>query len=750
MMAGVVRYGVPRELQQRQTGNIGAIGAGSIPRIQFSTGAAKALYDFSDMMFSISDRIEDRLDQQAQAEGEVQGALAGATGNFEVQDYTTIRSRAYNKAGIDTFVSTMETNTISKIAELQSLYGTQPDKLEQEMKNYQNGVAEQIDKVHPGAGAIYRQRSVVRSLPAIEQAKDAAYKLSRDEADAAIIKAEVALNAEIKNVSADLFSDNPARSQAAAQAIGLVQREVMRVYSAVDPVTGRPLFSPKERELAKQKFYEDTMTAAALGWFDGQEDKAGAYIKFTEGKFPIALDTAPAKVNIIDATGAAVGGKKRQLPVKDSVRDMMATAVAATDPTLSVKMISGGQYTAREVMQARKRGDYSKTRTGSVRHDHGGAVDLILVRNGKEIRPDDDPALYERFFENAGAAGFGGMGHYDWGVHVGGGSRAFWGPNKSADTANPRFAAAAERGWSGEKLDSVGGRKEVDLREALPPAALERLESEMRSRITFQNQIADREERLGEKALKANQDAVSYVLSDRLFNGGQKDENGNTIPPLDREAVNEAVRTQQISPAQGEAFMKALSVEPPERSNEDVKKDALRRVYAGENIMGYVLANSWQLSAADQSDLLAKNQTLNVAGEGAMSQEAKFHYGRLEDVLTPDSVMMDIDKGAETRKFSALDEFRQRTREGESPRVVADELAERAEMSFKQLSNTATDKLVRPDHAVFAADQRSLDLPASAKALKAAYDAGQINEANYRRQIELLAKWERTQRAIRK
>ena len=83
-----------------------------------------------------------------------------------------------------------------------------------------------------------------------------------------------------------------------------------------------------------------------------------------------------------------------------------------------------------------------------------GTADVVLLRNGKPVTPDQDPALYERFFE-AAAPYFPGMGHYSWGVHVGGGGTAFWGPDKSAATANPQFAAAARRGRQGGSTANV-------------------------------------------------------------------------------------------------------------------------------------------------------------------------------------------------------------------------------------------------------------------------------------------------------
>jgi len=164
----------------------------------------------------------------------------------------------------------------------------------------------------------------------------------------------------------------------------------MRVYNAVDPVTNRPLYSAKERAAAQIAFKEKVFTTATLSWFDGQDDKSDAYIKFVEGNFKIDLNTSVSDVNIIDATA----GKIRNKPITKLARGQIATAVAATDPNLEVMLVSGGQ-------------DATGTRrTGSTRHDHGNAGDVVLVRDGKPVTPKQDPELYERFLENAAAAGF--------------------------------------------------------------------------------------------------------------------------------------------------------------------------------------------------------------------------------------------------------------------------------------------------------------------------------------------------------
>lgn len=740
MASNATRYGVPRELLQGRAPTADMVSASAIPRIEYSTGTARALQQFSQNLFSISMQLEDRLDDQARAEGAVSGAAAGAAGQTELRDYSTIRGRSYNQAMISTFVTTMDTNTITKIAALQQQFGSDPDRLEQEIRNYTEGAARQIDKIDPAAGAGFRQRALLRSMPAVEAARDSVFKMTRDQADAAIIQNEIAQQAEIKAYASDLFSPNPSRARAAASALQVVQADMMAVYNAVDPASGKPLFTAEERAKAQQKVQAQIMETAALSWFDQQPNKADAYLKFTGGDFKIELNSSPPPVQIVDATG----GKIRNLPVQEGVKDKMSVAAAATDPRMSIKIVSGGQPTAGLAALTGAR------RTGSTRHDEGNSADIVLQMNGRDILPGEDPALYARFLENAAAAGFTGLGHYAWGIHVGGGKRAAWGPNTKSNTLDPVFGAAIERGWQGEPLQATRETQSVDLRDVLPSATLESLESEMRSRIRFSNELSDRADRISDEELKARQELTGYEFLNRLYNGGQKDvRTGATLQPLGRDEVTEAVRSGDITPAQGEAIIKAIATEKPMQSDPGVYRDALARLYRGEDIYNFVLQNSSRLSTGDASELLGKNQTLNVSGEGSMSKEEQFHFDNLQDLLTPDSLMSKIDTGAEQRKYSALDEYRQRVQEGENPRQVAADIAERATLDFANATNTALDKLVRPRFAVGVDGKPGrVDVKATAKALDEAAKAGKITEQSFRRQIELLRRWSDLQKRV--
>jgi len=718
--------GVPRELTSVNGQRAGVTPASSVPRIQFSTGTAKALSDFSFDMFQMSSRVEDELDQQAQAEGMVEGAAAGASGEFETKDYTTIRNRAFNQAGIQTFVATLETRSIFGTAEIQRQYANDPEGMAMAMEQYHKGVAGELNGVSPGAGATYLQRAAMRTIPAVEAARDARFALTRDQANAALIESQVALDAELTTHSENLFSANPARSQAAASALAVVGQEMMRVYDAVDPTTGKPLYSATEKAKARAAFNERVFETATLSWFDQQEDKASAYTRFIEGDFTFDMDVSQASVPIVDMTQ----GKIRDKPISQDVRARMSAAAVATDPNLSIGLVSGGQD---------PKGPGAK-RTGSDRHDHGEAGDIILIRDGQQIRPGDDPALYERFLENAAAAGFTGIGHYDWGVHVGGGKAAAWGPSTTSRDLDPTFGAAIARGRA-NPMDTVGGKQSVDMRKTMTPAAMARLESEMRSRISFQNAQVDRAEREEEKAHAERQEIGFTLALDSYLNGGKVE----GTDPLTRDMVEGMLRRQELSYAQSREVLKWLAEPAPDNSNTAVFEELQRRMYSGEDIEEDIQGNLSQLSKADASALLGKNQSLNSEKASTMTEEERGYLSMIRQTVAPEGMLAQLDAGATMRAFNAQDEYRKRIAEGEPPSVVARDIVDRSQRETVAFENAQLQRMLRPRFAVTSGTDGKIDVRQTATALDAAKEAGTISEASYKRQRALVMEWARLQ-----
>lgn len=133
-----------------------------------------------------------------------------------------------------------------------------------------------------------------------------------------------------------------------------------------------------------------------------------------------------------------LAGKIRDRPADPDI--LAPLAEIAAQAGLGMIVVSGGQDAIGK----------GTRRTGSTRHDidahgNGQAVDVTLTREGKRLTPDIDPAVHAAFIE-AAAALFPGIGHYPWGLHVGRGTEAFWGPDRTAKSADPALLQAFRRG----------------------------------------------------------------------------------------------------------------------------------------------------------------------------------------------------------------------------------------------------------------------------------------------------------------
>lgn len=737
--------GVPRRILQGDGPSVPVIGAGQIPTIQYSTGSAKALQTFSRDMFNLSNQFEDQLDQQADAEATTQGAIAGVTGDFELQTYGTIRGRAFNKAAVETFAATVDTNSVMKLNALQSQFWNDPDKLASEWENYRNGYKQELMKVSPQQAIAFDQRSAIRGLPAIEQAKDTAYKLTRSQADAALIENEASLRSEIKNVSADLFSENPDRSRAAANAIGMVRNDFMRIYTAVDPGTGKPLYSPEEVAKAKKQFTDMTMSQATLSWFDEQPDKAGAYLKFANGDFKIKLNSSNDQVPVVMANKGI-----RNDALMPKVKQQMQAAAAATGDGIGIYVQSGGQETAEEVRRGIGR------RTGSVRHDHGGAGDVKLTKNGQVLDFNANRDLYVKFAENAAAAGLTGIGvdEAKGYIHAGGGTPAAWGYRGKGNSSMylpDDFKVAIERG-RGSKLDHEPSQTDVSIMDTLSPTALNGLDAEMRSRISFGNQMLDRQTAAQKAAQEAAQAKNAFEYTARIYAGGVNDPTtGQPVRPLTREEVIAAQRNGVLKPGDGEAIMKALATEQPETSEDATYRDIQRRLYDGEDVYRMIIDAGSKLSKKDAAELLGKNQSVVRSNVGEFNTDQKYYFNTLNDRLGQTGLFEEFDQGKADRKAAALDEYRRRILDPENTEpanIIADDIASRATADAVQMDQSKLGRLVRPRYSVPVQGQNRIDPVASARALQAARDAKKITEQQFAIEAQRLIDWKKLQEQV--
>lgn len=149
-------------------------------------------------------------------------------------------------------------------------------------------------------------------------------------------------------------------------------------------------------------------------------------------------------------------GAIRSQPVSKTVQTQIARAVNAVDSDLKVYVTSGGQPSS------------GSNRTGSHRHDNGGAADFYLIKNGQRLSISQNREIYKAVAYNLAAAGATGIG-IDEGagyIHSGGGSRAAWGysgPLNGSKYLAKDFKEAITSGWNASELMTLDGQTAADV-----------------------------------------------------------------------------------------------------------------------------------------------------------------------------------------------------------------------------------------------------------------------------------------------
>ena len=735
--------GVPRRILQGDGPTVPVIGAGQIPTIQYSAGSARALQQFSRDLFSLSDRYEDQRDQQVEAEAKTAGALAGATGDFELQNYGTIRGRAFNQAAVETFASNLDTQSVVKLQELQSQFWNDPAGLQDAWNNYRRGVGQELSKVSPAQAAAYDNRTAVRGLGAIEQAKDTAYKLTRSEADAALINNEAAMRAEIKENAADLFSQNPERSSAAARSIQMLRNDFMRIYRAVDPTTGKPLYTPEEIAKASKQLQDTVTTNATLSWFDEQPDKAGAYMKFLSGDFKFKLQTGngyqgrlPAGMRNNNPGNIKYVGQSNSIGPSENTDQGDPQAVYATAEDgmsamfqLLSRKYQGGKVTPNQMIA--EKGGWTP----------GNYQAAANVARSAGIGPDDDINLGDqqsafRFMRALMAQEHGK-------------ASAMYSDEMVLGAISGNRTSEAAIGTDLRGVDQVGNA-EFSVLDALSPTARDNLDAEMRSRISFTNALADREADAVQKRIVAEQDKNAFDFTSRIYAAGAVDPTtGQPVKPLTREEVLSAGRNGLLKPGDGEAIIKALTTERPTKSDETTLRNLQNRVYAGEDIYRQIIDAGSKLTSEDAGKLLSLNQSQVRGNQGEFNPDQKFYFNTLSDRLGQTNPLAPFDQGKADRRAQALDEYRRRVldpQNADSPSAIADDIASRATSDFVAMDQSALSRKVMPRYSVPApTGGNRLDIKASAKALQAAYEAKQLSPDQYRIEQQRLIDWKKLQ-----
>lgn len=743
MAKGSTIFGQARQFSDQATA---VSGGGSIPTVQFSSGRSRVLDNISKTMFGLSAQFEDQLDNQAEAEAQKEGALAGLAGDTEERSYETIRGRSYNKAMLETAVTSLETRAMLGAQTLQNKYYDNPVALENAMNDYFEGMAKEVEAFAPGSGASFRQRQTVRSISAVEQARDVRFKMTQDEATASLIEYENSVVGQVKKNAAGLFSDNPALSSASSAAVVQTVNEYMQLYNAVDPVTGKPLFSEVDKAKARVHIQDKVMSEATLAWFDAQSDPVSAYLKTQDPDFKFNVNVKGEKpANIVYGNQ----GKTRNLPIKNDLANKMSTAAGALGAGVQVKITSGGQVDAAGAARGEGR------RIGTKAHDHGNAADVVLVVNGKEVLPSQNPELYHQFAENAAAAGIGGIGHYNGWVHLDIGAKRAWGPDESSDSLNPLYGQAIARGRSsgGLKLNQDESISQP-LRSSMSEGAWSKVDAELRQRITFAHTMQERQRTAAEREIKDNQSANAFDASYRIFAapGSIDSRTGKPVQPITFEELANGVISGDIDPSKGEALIKALSTEKPDQSDPHFYQELQRRMWNGEDVQDLVLQNSEKLSQQDADRILNKNNDLNISGEGRYSAEETRGRDNLKNLLAPQGILEKMDSQQQFRAFEALNEYDMRVQSrketGERIPDIIRDIADRSRIDMFSMNHDKLQSLPLPRFGSMddtRPGERRVDIEATKINLRNALSQKKLTEAMAIEEMRKLKEWERLQ-----
>ena len=182
-----------------------------LPGITISDGAARNAAAFADGLNKVSTRVsdmsdtlererqrqldrdaaaaDDELDREAIQAGGVEGMRAGRdTETFELTDGVTLRDAAFNRAGLNVFLSSIEVQARTEIDALFEQHGSDPLALQEHLDGYKAGVLTQLNDDLPQAVAPFDEMFTRATLPLVRTAKERHRTLLEQEAEAKLLE----------------------------------------------------------------------------------------------------------------------------------------------------------------------------------------------------------------------------------------------------------------------------------------------------------------------------------------------------------------------------------------------------------------------------------------------------------------------------------------------------------------------------------------------------------------------------------
>ena len=222
-----------------------------IPQVHYSRAGIEASQKLAETAEEISMRIQDQLDVDAAHQARQEGIRDGSEGNIELQRYSTIRGREYNKAALSSYAIRVDMDASERIARLYEENSNDPASLQAAYEDYEKGVASTLKELDPESGLLFSQRFRAKAGTFIDRARDNQFTRMKEETEFLAHQHDVVMDRQIEAIGSDLFSDNPLRQNSAITALNQIRGDRAAIYNRTAPSTETFNFRPEVSEAIK-------------------------------------------------------------------------------------------------------------------------------------------------------------------------------------------------------------------------------------------------------------------------------------------------------------------------------------------------------------------------------------------------------------------------------------------------------------------------------------------------------------------
>ena len=273
----------------------------TIPSTNVVSGT-QGMEAISQGLFSLSESLDKRRANRVAFASKIAGERAGAAGDVSLQDSGTIAGMSYNQAAMTAYSATAETRARAKIKDIYSQFHSDPAQLKTGLDAYSSATLKTMQDVAPDLAPAFGERFRTWAQPYLSRAADN-YKSDFTESfinDAQGLEAESIK--DINQSSADLFSNDPVRSQQALAAVTDHIATLRRSMTAQALAGSTP--TPEQLDARDTQVFQNAIGSGAKSWFANSPDKVDAFIKFKTGELSFPLPDAEGKPRTIKLSDA--------------------------------------------------------------------------------------------------------------------------------------------------------------------------------------------------------------------------------------------------------------------------------------------------------------------------------------------------------------------------------------------------------------------------------------------------------------